>query len=343
MPTQIRHARGVARLSEGDAPRPIARDPVGPDWVGAAIVTAETRGEGLPLPIWSYRDGARHHAPGRQRHALPQDPDSRRLRGHLRADLLRPRRGSPTGAPLASSLIRSDARSTITAGSSPGARSCPRWTRSANGIRSDLLSKAARSTPSRRAGRSKSRPSRPRATRGSPCMPTGMRRRAGAISGSPASRRSPMSSPSRRGRTSVAGSGTTTARRPPERPPPGRSWAPRSSAGSSRTRPSSRRLPTPRPASASRIPRPPRGASTRPSSAMRGRPASATSPTGETGPVRSRPIWRVGTRPPPRPVDAENAPAPGDRCAGARPFGLRRHRSDQCPASLIFWPASLTF
>ena len=64
MSTRIRHARGMARLLAEAGPKTAPPDPAGPGWVRATLGTSQTRGDGFPLPTWTYRDGAWHHAPG---------------------------------------------------------------------------------------------------------------------------------------------------------------------------------------------------------------------------------------------------------------------------------------
>ncbi len=56
----LRHARGVAQLL-AEEPKP-AINPRG--WLPAMLGTAETRGQGSPLPSWTYRDGTWRHTPG---------------------------------------------------------------------------------------------------------------------------------------------------------------------------------------------------------------------------------------------------------------------------------------
>ena len=56
----IRHARGAAQLLASKVDQPVDRR----DWITATLGTAETRGRGYPLPAWTRREGAFHHAPG---------------------------------------------------------------------------------------------------------------------------------------------------------------------------------------------------------------------------------------------------------------------------------------
>ena len=60
MERQIRHARGVARLlamKQEEGPKDHS-------WVRATLGTAETKGQGYPLPTWTRRDGGWQHTPG---------------------------------------------------------------------------------------------------------------------------------------------------------------------------------------------------------------------------------------------------------------------------------------